>query len=93
MSLTPEEVAVRDLARECDPLDMAAHLMARGYRVVWPCKACAGTGTIVCTKPCIFAGLHDCERPCEDQRCEGQRHLLLRASLEADRLRQEREPC
>jgi hypothetical protein len=93
--LTPEEAAVRDLARECDPLDLAAHLIARGYRVVWPCKACSGTGTIPCDRPEHGKSLfpHRCgQRSCDDVRCAEQRHFLLRASIEADRLRQGREP-
>lgn len=73
-------------------MDMAAHLIRRGFKVSWPCEKCGGTGTIPCPDPehGKRSLLHVCkQRGCDDSRCETQRRFLYLASVEAERLRRE----
>jgi len=99
-ALDDDQIAVRELAREVDPLDMVAHLLVRGFRVIWPCKICRGAGWIKCTdprcgitlldgKPVHACGSAEGRAECPEPRCTEQRLFLTMASIEADRLRQE----
>lgn len=85
---------MRDLAAQADPLDMIAQLMVAGYVVRPACEDCGGTGRLPCSNP-----RHDSYRPfehaCDEGRecpaCATNRRVILLASIEADRLRAERE--
>jgi hypothetical protein len=81
---TAEDAAVRDLARQADPLDMMARLMVAGYKITPNCEDCGGTGKIECTDAfhVSWPTSHKCtKRDCG--KCEARRYNLLRASIEA----------
>lgn len=92
-ALDEDQKAVRDLARQADPLDVLARVIARGFRVLWPCTKCGGTGTVRCSRSDHghrSVAAHPCdERACDDARCAAMRQSLLMASVEAHRIRHE----